>query len=137
MASRLPGDAPEPIGTTPRKNLTPLQRLGLLEAYGHRCALCRKKIGTGEKFRDEHLTALGLGGSNDFDNRGPVHLHCAEEKDVDDIARIKKAKRQKAVHVGAKEKTGRWPSKEKPERRVLHLAPGRTEIGRRFTREKI
>ena len=135
MASRLPGDAPEPIGTTPRKNLTPLQRLALLEAYGHRCALCARPIEPCEKWRDEHLRALGLGGTNDFGDRGPVHLRCAAEKDVDDIARIKKAKRVKAVHVGAKEKSGRWPTKPKPERNERRPPPGKCEIARRFFRE--
>lgn len=136
MAFRLSGDAPEPIGTTPRKNLTPLQRLSLLEAYGHRCALCGNAIHPREKWRDEHLTALGLGGTNDFDNRGPVHLRCAGEKDIDDNARIKKAKRQKAAHVGAKEPSGKWPARSKPEKRRRAPAPGQSEIARRCFREK-
>jgi hypothetical protein len=133
MAARLPAISPDPIGTTPRKNLTPLQRLALLEAYGHCCALCGAKIDTlHEKWRDEHLRALGLGGVNDFGDRGPVHVRCAADKDIDDNARIKKAKRQKAVHVGAKEKTGRWPTKTKPEKTERRPPPGKCEMSRRF-----
>jgi hypothetical protein len=132
MASRLPGDAPEPIGTTPRKNLTPLQRLALLEAWDHRCALCGKTIGLHEKWRDEHLRALGLGGTNDTDKRGPVHILCAEAKDVVDLAAIRKAKRQKAIHVGAHEPSGKWPARSKPEKHRRAPAPSQAEIGRRY-----
>ncbi len=133
MAARLPATSPESIGTTPRKNLTPLQRLSMLEAYNHCCALCGGKIDTlHEKWRDEHLRALGLGGPNDLGGRGPVHLRCAADKDIDDNARIKKAKRQKAVHVGAKEKTGRWPTRTKPEKVERRPPAGKCEMSRRF-----
>ena len=92
----------EPIGTTPRKPLTPRQRLALLEEYGHKCALCGLPIGPEEGFIDEHLRALGLSGTNKWDNRGPAHIRCAEVKTKDDMARIAKAKRQKARHYGIK-----------------------------------
>ncbi len=133
MASRLPGAAPEPIATTKRKRLTPLQRLALYEAFGGVCALCRAPLdGSKSDWIDEHGRALGLGGTNDLDNRAPVHRKCAGEKTVDDNARIKKAKRQKSVHVGAKEPSGRWPARSKPEKRRRAPAPGQSEFARRM-----
>jgi hypothetical protein len=42
----------EPIGTTPRKTLTPRQRLALLEEYSHKCALCGLPIEPTESWRE-------------------------------------------------------------------------------------
>jgi 5-methylcytosine-specific restriction endonuclease McrA len=92
----------EPIGTTPRKPLTPRQRLALLEEYSHKCALCGSPIEPTEGFQDEHLRACGLGGTNKWDNRAPVHIRCAKAKDIVDMAAINRAKNQKARHYGIK-----------------------------------
>jgi 5-methylcytosine-specific restriction endonuclease McrA len=92
----------EPIGTTPRKPLTPRQRLALLEEYSHKCALCGLPIEPTESWRDEHLIALGLGGTNKWDNRAPVHIRCAKAKDLVDMAAINRAKNQKVRHYGIK-----------------------------------
>lgn len=95
------------IGTTPRKPLTPSQRLKLFEAHRGICALCSRQIRAGEPWRDEHMKALGFGGSNDIDcNRRPVHIACAKTKDSDDLPRIAKAKAQKRAHLGLKEPKG-------------------------------
>lgn len=91
------------VGTTPRKPLTSTQRLKLFEAHGGRCCLCGRLIRAGEPWIDEHLRALGLGGQNDWDNRAPAHVACANEKTHGkdgDLARIAKAKRQKMRHLG-------------------------------------
>ena len=90
------------VGTTPRKPLTPRQRLKLFEDHGGICALCELRIIAGEKWRDEHMRALGLGGSNDPENRAPVHIRCAEAKDKMDLPAIAKAKRAKAASLGIK-----------------------------------
>lgn len=90
------------VGTTPRKTLTPRERLKLFEEHKGICGLCGLPIMPGDKWRDEHLRALGLGGSNDRGNRAPVHIRCAEVKDGDDIPRIAKAKRQKMAALGIK-----------------------------------
>ena len=91
------------VGTTPRKPLTPRQRLKLFEQHKGICVLCGLQIRSGEKWIDEHLLALGLGGSNDTENRAPVHLACAKAKTHDeDMPRIVKAKRQKMVALGIK-----------------------------------
>jgi len=93
----------QPIGTTPRgARLTARQTLALLEFQRHRCALCGEPLLPDQPYRDEHLRALGLGGSNAFKNRGLVHCACAEAKDVEDMQRINKAKDQKAAHYGIK-----------------------------------
>lgn len=93
------------VGTTPRKPLTPTQRLKLFERHKGICALCQREIRTGEKWIDEHLRPLGLGGSNDDDNRAPVHVACAEAKThgpTGDIAKVAKAKRAKMAALGIK-----------------------------------
>lgn len=96
------------LPTTPRKPLTPTQRLKLFEEHKGVCVLCGRKIGAGEPWIDEHLRALGLGGSNDWENRGPAHKACAEAKTrKEDMPRIVKAKRQKLSHLGLKKPKGR------------------------------
>lgn len=96
------------VPTTKRKSLSPMQRLKLFEDHGGICVVCERKIDAGEPWIDEHLRALGLGGSNDLDNRGPAHAHCADTKTrTEDIPRIAKAKRQKAKHLGIPTRKGR------------------------------
>lgn len=96
------------VGTTPRKALTPTQRLKLFEKHRGICVLCQKEIRPGEKWIDEHLRPLGLGGSNDDDNRAPVHVACAKAKtNNEDIPRIAKAKRAKMAALGIKRDTGK------------------------------
>lgn len=99
----------EDVGTTPRKPLTPTQRLKLFESFGGRCVLCDRKIEAGERWIDEHLRALGLGGSNAAENRGPAHKACADAKTFGkdgDLARIAKAKRVKMRHLGIRQSKG-------------------------------
>jgi len=99
----------EDVGTTPRKALTPTQRLKLFESFGGRCVLCDRKIEAGEPWIDEHLRALGLGGTNAAENRGPAHKACADAKTFGkdgDLARIAKAKRVKMRHLGIRLRKG-------------------------------
>jgi 5-methylcytosine-specific restriction protein A len=87
------------IGTTKRKRLTPTQRLKLFEEKGGICCICGQKING--SFIDEHLRALGLGGSNDLDNRDIAHPECAAVKTAEsDMPRIVKAKAQKKATHG-------------------------------------
>jgi 5-methylcytosine-specific restriction protein A len=93
------------VGTTERKPLTPTQRLKLFEREKGLCCICGLKI-VG-KFIDEHKRALGLGGSNDPDNRGVAHPKCAEVKTrEEDMPRINKAKAQKKAQHGIKAMDG-------------------------------
>lgn len=91
------------VGTTKRKPLTPTQRLKLFEAHKGLCGLCGAPIKAGEQWIDEHIIPLGLGGSNDTENRAPVHVQCANSKTHGkdgDAAKIAKAKRVKIRHLG-------------------------------------
>jgi 5-methylcytosine-specific restriction enzyme A len=89
------------VGTTPRKKLTPTQRLKLFEKEKGICCICDKKIKGA--FIDEHKRALGLGGQNDPGNRGVAHPKCADLKTrTEDMPRINKAKAQKKAHHGIK-----------------------------------
>ena len=93
------------VSTTRRKPLTPTQRLKLFEDHKGICALCGLQIRSGEKWIDEHIRALGLGGTNDLDNRAPVHVACANAKThgpEGDVAKIAKAKRAKMAALGIK-----------------------------------
>lgn len=93
----------ESVGTTKRKPLTAQQKVKLHEAQKGICLLCERPMVPGEKLIDEHLTPLGLGGSNDLGNRALVHATCAYAKtfgDEGDIAKIAEAKRRKARNLG-------------------------------------
>jgi 5-methylcytosine-specific restriction protein A len=92
----------EDLGTTPRKPLTPTQRLKLFEDHKGKCGICGLKIQAGEKWIDEHLRALGLAGSNDMENRAPAHVKCAADKTKQDVSDIARAKRRKMRHLGIK-----------------------------------
>jgi len=93
----------ESVGTTKRKPLTARQKVKLHEDQKGVCPLCGRPMVPGEKLIDEHLTPLGLGGSNDLGNRALVHATCAYAKtfgDEGDIAKIAEAKRRKARSLG-------------------------------------
>jgi len=141
--AKLAGETQD-VGTTPRKPLTPRERLSLFEKEKGLCQLCQQMI-VGAKWRDEHMRALGLGGTNKWDNRAPVHIECAEAKNKDDLPRIAKAKRQKQAHLGIKGprkqiKSAPFPTTEKPERsdrkasidKSALLPLGASNIARRF-----
>src|SRR5829696_4258989 len=115
------------VGTTPRKPLTPRQRLKVWEAHGGKCWICETPIKGGEKWRDEHVRPLGLGGSNELSNRAPVHLSCAATKDKQDLPRIAKAKRQKMKALGIKKPSASISSRPKGEKL---LKPGRIDKSR-------
>lgn len=124
------------VGTTPRKPLSPRERLKLFESHGGRCVICKQPIRSGEKWIDEHVTPLGLGGSNDMSNRGPAHIKCAEAKTGDDLPRIAKAKRSKMASLGIKKdgpkiaNRGFPPSEKSPRIPKQALSPRRmfTEV---------
>ncbi len=90
------------VGTTPRKYLTPVQRLRLFERFAGVCQLCGQPIRAGFKWRVEHLRPLSLGGGNELDNLAPVHEACADDKNKDDWTRAAKAKRSKMASLGIK-----------------------------------
>ena len=99
------------VGTTPRKPLTPSQRLKLFEAHKGICGICTNQIRSGETWIDEHMRPLALGGTNDLENRRPVHVACAQAKTSDDMAAITKAKRSKRKALGIKKETPKIQSR--------------------------
>ena len=119
----------EDVGTTPRKPLTPTQRLKLFEDLKGICCICSGKI-VG-KFIDEHWRALGLGGSNHISNRNVAHPKCADVKTrTEDMPRINKAKSQKkAAHGikadGPKMKSAGFAPPDKPTRESKQPLPPR------------
>lgn len=92
------------VGTTPRKKLTPRQRLSIWERDKGVCCLCRAPIdGVREKWIVEHLRALELGGEDVEANMGVAHAKCADHKTHGkdgDHAKAAKAKRVKSKHLG-------------------------------------
>lgn len=91
------------VSTTARKGSSPSKKLAMHERQGGICPLCSQPMIAGEKLIDEHLTALGLGGTNDEANRALVHATCAYAKTFGsegDIAKIAEAKRRKIRHLG-------------------------------------
>lgn len=99
--------------TTPRKHFSPRQRLAIWEAHKGVCCICGEKIdGTRGRWLVEHVRALGLAGTNDTENLAPAHEQCAKQKTRNDIKRIAKAKRQKAKHLGIRNKS-KWPLQDK------------------------
>ena len=90
-----------------RKPLTRNQRVKMHDAHGSKCVVCLELIPAGERFIDEHVIPLELGGTNDPDNRGPAHIGCAKIKTVRDQKLIAKAKRIRAKHLGFKPRKGR------------------------------
>ncbi|RVU15213.1 hypothetical protein [Methylobacterium oryzihabitans] len=92
--------------TVHRSPLTAREKTDLLLAQGHTCPLCNEPIRPGDRPRDEHMRALGLGGSNDLGNRAMVHGHCADAKTAGpdgDLARIGAMKAQVAAVYGFKQ----------------------------------
>ncbi len=119
---------PEP--TTKRKPLTPLQRAEMFARHKGICVICKLPI-IGRKWRDEHIRALGLNGTNDMSNRGPAHITCAEVKTHDeDMPRIVKAKAQSTVMVGkdpeARPAFGSKRKADKPKPDKLDMPPRRS-----------
>lgn len=84
-----------------RKPLTKKQRVQLFFERKGECCICHGKIHIGEKWIDEHETALALGGTNEMSNRGLAHIDCAKDKTKVDVKHIAKAKRVEAKHIGA------------------------------------
>lgn len=83
---------------------SPTKRLDIFLARGGVCGVCGGKI-VGKEWDLDHGRALGLLGEDVEENLFPVHRRpCHQAKTKDDVARITKAKRQQARHLGAKER---------------------------------
>lgn len=92
----------EDVGTTKRGSLSRTRKLKIWEREHGKCMVCSVKLMTG-RFIFEHIRPLALGGEDTDENIKLTCLACASEKTKDDMARINKAKRQKASHLGMKQ----------------------------------
>jgi 5-methylcytosine-specific restriction endonuclease McrA len=85
-----------------RRRMTPLRRARIFDTHGGVCHLCGLKIQIGEAWDVEHIVALALSDDDSDDNLAPAHVACHRPKTSEDVARIAKAKRVRAKHIGAK-----------------------------------
>lgn len=102
-----------PYEVHPRRALTDKQRLEMLIANKGRCVICGLEIAGYREawddydlasipFIDEHLNPLWLSGTNEFKNRGPAHLKCAQEKTSKEAGERSKVRASAEYHFGAK-----------------------------------
>lgn len=89
-----------------RRTWTSKRKLAVFEVHGGRCHICGVKIdGTREAWELEHIIPIALGGADDETNTAPAHVACHKPKTAQDVARIAKANRVRAKHMGAKPET--------------------------------
>lgn len=100
---------------TPRQRMSDKRRQHIFSenCTGHNvapCCICDKPIHrTNDRWIVEHKRALGLLGRDVNTNCGPAHYDCAQVKThAEDLPRIRKAKRQQAMHEGSKEISRRF-----------------------------
>ena len=99
--SRAAPQSHEPVGATPRKRLSVVERGIILDRQDDRCIDCREtlvwavvdgKLIYGPMI-DEHIIPLELGGSNDLSNRELRCVPCAKKKTTIDRKNIAKVHR--------------------------------------------
>ena len=104
-----------PYSVTPRKPLTPKQRLQSFIDAGGKCCICGGKIdAVKERWIDEHEIPLSLDGTNDKSNRGPAHERCAKVKTAKEAGERAKGRSAAERHMGAKRskmRNPRWKKK--------------------------
>lgn len=92
----------DPYHVTPRKPLTPAQKLKMYLAHNGICCLCGNKIDGVKEAWDEHIDPLWLNGTNDMGNRKPAHAKCARLKTAAEAKDRAKDRSVSAKHFGAK-----------------------------------
>lgn len=88
--------------TTARKSISRTVRARVFDKANGACHLCGGKITASDKWDVDHVLPLALGGADDESNFAPAHKRCHIDKTADDVGRIRKADRQRAVFIGAK-----------------------------------
>lgn len=79
--------------TKPRRPLTKVQRPAFIASHGGCCYYCQQPI-TDDQWDDEHVLARELGGSDDMENRRPIHrTPCHKIKTAQDRKLIAKGNR--------------------------------------------
>ncbi|RMD90729.1 MAG: HNH endonuclease [Alphaproteobacteria bacterium] len=85
-----------------RRSMSRTRRLRIFEAASGICHICGQRIdGTREPWEVEHIVPIQLGGEDEDANCAPAHVACHRAKTREDVARIAKAKRVRAKHLGA------------------------------------
>ena len=86
-----------------RRKWTTLQRAGIFLSHGGKCYICGDKIdGVKSGFDLDHEIPLELGGDDTEENMRPICRPCHKIKTAKDVAKIAKAKRIEAKHIGAR-----------------------------------
>ena len=84
-----------------RRSISDTERTRIFLAHQGVCAVCGGKI-VGKAWDLDHGRALALLGDDTEDNLYPVHRSpCHRDKTKDDVAKIAKAKRREARHLGS------------------------------------
>lgn len=94
-------------------------RAAFLAAHGGRCYYCGELILPGQIWHDEHIIARELGGSDDMDNRRPIHAEpCHRTKTAWDRKLIAHSNRIRRKHgpIDQRRKTKPIPSRPLPSR---------------------
>lgn len=93
-----------------RRHLSTTDRLKVFTAARGICSICKEKIdGVKERWEVSHEIPIALGGIDTAANMRPIHYACHKVQTATiDIPQIAKAKRQEALHVGAKRPKGTW-----------------------------
>lgn len=104
---------PEWIGKTDDTPAPPRVRLRVFEAHGGVCHLTGRKIGPGDKWDLDHVTALCNGGENRESNLAPALREEHRKKTAKDVAQKAKDRRVKAKHIGAYEAKSSIPGGRK------------------------
>lgn len=92
-----------------RRTLSTTARVNVFNGAGGICSVCKIKIRSGERWEVSHEIPIALGGSDTPANMRPIHFTCHKVQTATiDIPQIAKAKRQEALHIGAKRPKGTW-----------------------------
>ncbi len=87
---------------TKRKPISRTVRARVFDKANGCCHLCGGKITASDAWDVDHILALALGGADDESNFAPAHRVCHRGKSASDLGMIRKADRQRAVHLGIK-----------------------------------
>jgi 5-methylcytosine-specific restriction protein A len=87
---------------TQRRRFSRTALTARLAAFGGRCAECRVEIGPATGLEWDHIIPLELGGDDMLENLQPLCRADHTVKTATDVARIAKAKRVSARHLGIK-----------------------------------
>lgn len=78
------------------------------------------------RFEIDHIRADGLLGEPTLENARVLCSPCHKEKTADDVARISKAKRVEARHLGIRKSANGFPKREKEKLALTKVMPRRS-----------